>query len=444
MTLSADTVKVQYDGDGSTTAFAITFVYWDDADIRAVLRVDATGVETVWVLNTDFTLSGGSGSTGTLTATTAPASGETLTIKSNRAYTQPTDLARGGPLPASALELAIDQVTRLVQQLNEAVARTISLAETTESASVSFPDLAANVERLLRINSAGTGLEAVALSSIDASAITTPVSLANGGTAADLSSPTGGEYVRINSGGTAFETRGFDEQSADLFTKGGDIASASPLVIDSDGNYFDVTGTTGFSAMTVAAGRLFILQFDNVLTMTDGASLDLAGTNITTAAGDRGVFYATAANTVQLIAWISEGGQPGNKIPSQAVQADIEAETNQDTYIPPDLLLYSPRVAKGAVEFNGAAADIDADATKYGNIGTLTDNGTGDYTIGFSPSFSGGTYAAVASAGDSGAAPAIIGADVAPAVSAWTAQVTNNAGSNVDAEFIGIAFFGDL
>ena len=39
--------------------------------------------------------------------------------------------------------------------------------------------------------------------------------------------------------------------------KGGDIASASPLVIDTDGDYFDVTGTTGFAAMTVAADRQF-------------------------------------------------------------------------------------------------------------------------------------------------------------------------------------------
>jgi hypothetical protein len=30
--------------------------------------------------------------------------------------------------------------------------------------------------------------------------------------------------------------------------KGGDIASASPLVIDTDGDYFDVTGTVSFAA----------------------------------------------------------------------------------------------------------------------------------------------------------------------------------------------------
>ncbi len=52
------------------------------------------------------------------------------------------------------------------------------------------------------------------------------------------------------------------------FKKGADIASASPLVLGTDGNYFDVTGSTGFSAITVAAGALFMLQFDGALTLT--------------------------------------------------------------------------------------------------------------------------------------------------------------------------------
>lgn len=87
------------------------------------------------------------------------------------------------------------------------------------------------------------------------------------------------------------------------FTKGGDLASASPLVIDTDGNSFDVTGTTGFSAMTVAAGLWFILQFDENLTMTDGAPLDLGGADIQTAVGDRGLFHAVAADTVVLVSY---------------------------------------------------------------------------------------------------------------------------------------------
>jgi len=92
--------------------------------------------------------------------------------------------------------------------------------------------------------------------------------------------------------------------------KGGDIASASPLVIDTDGDYFDVTGTTNFAAMTVAADRQFTLQFDGALTMTHHATnLDLPGeANITTAAGDVGVFQSTGADTVQCINYTKADG----------------------------------------------------------------------------------------------------------------------------------------
>jgi hypothetical protein len=94
------------------------------------------------------------------------------------------------------------------------------------------------------------------------------------------------------------------------YPKGGDISSASPLVIDTDGDMFDVTGTTNFAAMTVALGRVFILQFDGALTMTHGAgTLDLlGGANITTVAGDTGIFYSTAANVVRQVGWIPVSG----------------------------------------------------------------------------------------------------------------------------------------
>ena len=93
-------------------------------------------------------------------------------------------------------------------------------------------------------------------------------------------------------------------------TKGGDISSASPCVIDTDGDYFDVTGTTNFAAFTVAAGRRFTIQFDGALTMTHHATnIDLpGGPNITTAAGDVAEFFATGTNTVQCVNYTKADG----------------------------------------------------------------------------------------------------------------------------------------
>ena len=106
-------------------------------------------------------------------------------------------------------------------------------------------------------------------------------------------------------------TGGVSIASTLKMTKGGDISSASPLVIDTDGNYFDVTGTTNFAAMTVEEGNFFMLQFDGALTITHGSGIEIpGGANVTTAAGDRLLCYATAANTVEVMSFETEAPIP--------------------------------------------------------------------------------------------------------------------------------------
>ena len=83
-----------------------------------------------------------------------------------------------------------------------------------------------------------------------------------------------------------------------IFSKGADVASANALPIITDGNYFDVTGTTAITSIdTVGVGAVIKLHFDGILTLTHHAT-DLilpTGANITTAAGDEAEFveYAT-------------------------------------------------------------------------------------------------------------------------------------------------------
>lgn len=145
MTLASETVKVSYAGDDSTVSFPITFIYWDDTDIEVILRTDATGAETPWVDGTQYTLSGGDGSTGTLTVDTAPtdytpATGETLVIRSARPDTQPTDLPLGGSLPSTDIERAVDQAVRLIQQRAEELGRTLKVSKTSPLSDLELPE----------------------------------------------------------------------------------------------------------------------------------------------------------------------------------------------------------------------------------------------------------------------------------------------------------------
>ena len=69
--------------------------------------------------------------------------------------------------------------------------------------------------------------------------------------------------------------------------------------------------------------------------------------------------------------------------PSQATQAAIEAETNEDTYAPPDLLKHAPGMTKAYTGIKAAGTIETGDYL----IASVTDSGTGDRTINFTDTF---------------------------------------------------------
>jgi len=168
--------------------------------------------------------------------------------------------------------------------------------------------------------------------------------------------------------------------ASQYWAKGADLASASPLVLGTDGNYFDVTGTTGFTAMTAASPGLFGVQFDGALLLTHHATtLNLPGAaNITTVAGDRMIFFVTAANTVHVLAFITGDGRMVTGLATgaevitgtEAAKAITPATLEDSLLVPACLFTFTPG-SSPAVTFIG------------GNSGapSVAQNGTGDYTV---------------------------------------------------------------
>jgi hypothetical protein len=166
-------------------------------------------------------------------------------------------------------------------------------------------------------------------------------------------------------------------------TKGGDIPSASTLVIDTDGDFFDITGTTGITAMTVDAGRRFTLQFDGAVVLTHGSSLYLPGAvNFTTEANDSLDFIATAANTVRCTGYaLKDGGSP-----VAAGVADVK-------------FLAFNSATDSNVTGNGTTVTVDFDTEVYDTgddfaSDTFTAPSTGKYLLTLSVMVSGMTSAA--------------------------------------------------
>ena len=278
-----------------------------------------------------------------------------------------------------------------------------------------------------------------------------------------------------------------------LWAKGSDLSSGSTITPGTDGNFFDITGTTTITAIaTLQAGSVVVFQFDAALTLThNGTSLILQGAqNVTTVAGDifafisegsgnwRELFRRPAHPVTGLTAlaagpaatdevYISDNGVSkridvvellnpenftactlpaaadelfindngdGKKIthddllfgasgtpstqahddsaakgsaldaarsdhkhamPSgggaaQANQAAVEGETNEDTYVPPDLIKHSPGVAKAWLKWE--QTDTHGIEASY-NVTQVDDgSGVGDSDIVWDTDFSSANY----------------------------------------------------
>lgn len=148
MTLSSTTVKDDYNGDGSTTDFATTFVFWNSSELKVILT-SSSGVETTWTEGTEYDVTGGSGAVGTVSASTTgtdytPDTGETLRIKSNVLDIQETSLPAGGAFPSTSVEQELDRTVRRIQQQEEQFDRASLLSEASTFTGLTMPDPVAN------------------------------------------------------------------------------------------------------------------------------------------------------------------------------------------------------------------------------------------------------------------------------------------------------------
>lgn len=127
MTITSTASQISYDGDGVSVAFSIPFPFDTSADLKVTRTEDVTG--TIEILTTGFTVSGGGGSTGTLTMATAPASGFVITILDNPSITQTADYTDNDAFAAATHERALDRGVRISKRIAQLHERAFRIAD---------------------------------------------------------------------------------------------------------------------------------------------------------------------------------------------------------------------------------------------------------------------------------------------------------------------------
>lgn len=162
MTVNTTSNKIRFDGNGSTTSFDTDFTFFE-SDELVVIYTDADGVDTTWTEGSDYTVTGGNGSTGTVVATTAPASSTTLTILRSLDPLQELDLLRQGAWDPSEVEEALDKIVMMVQQVIELNSRALVTAATDVAPASEIPNAASRANKYLQFDANGDPTAATAV-----------------------------------------------------------------------------------------------------------------------------------------------------------------------------------------------------------------------------------------------------------------------------------------
>ena len=400
MTVTSSTAKVSYAGNGSTTVFTITFRFLVDSHIVATLR-DANGAETTWIEGTHYTLTGAGGASGTLTVITSPtdytpASGETLVISRNVPRTQESDYGENDSFPAETHEEALDKLTMLAQQQDEATARALVVPLSDTAADISLPVDSLRASKFLAFDATGQPIAAAGTTSDfqpvsafidtlldDADAATARATLGAVGL-------TGNETIAGNKTFSGVQAHGAQVRWDDA----ADVASATNMALGADGNTYNITGTATISTITgYTAGTWFVLRADAAWTLSaDGDNIRAPFGTYVPAVGDTFIFYAHADDKCTLM---------GSGQALAASQATMEAASNLSLAVTAGRQHFHPGMVKFWCLFDGTAAGPITPAADY-NVVDVTDNGTGNYTVNIDTDMSGSSWSPFGNAGDSG------------------------------------------
>jgi len=383
MTVSSTYTPDAYTGNASTTAFPVTFIFFGTsttAEIEVIERTIATGAEVTKTNGTDYTVTGGDGDTGTVTAATAPAATVQWIIRRATTETQGTDYVENDPFPAESHEAALDRLTLIAQESTEAESRTLQYPVSyTGGASNAFPEPTAN--KALKWNSGGTALENstndvdTALDAAAASAAAALVSENAASASASAASTSEGnaatsETNAANSAASAAASaQGFS--GVTLLT-----ASSNDIETTNARTYYQVDASSNVVALnlpSIGTGNDGLSYSIEVLDVTNAITLVRDGTDTINGVSGNYTGLAEAGQVIQIIA---DDGTPDNWIVVQSSALKVDdstVELNGRTIRVKDVGISTAKIADDAVTPAKAAPALNRQTGSTYTF-ALTDN----------------------------------------------------------------------
>jgi len=162
--LSANTPRVSYtvNQGASQTSFAVPFVFFTaSTDLNVFVDNVARTFDASTSNTTQFTVSGGNGSTGSITTSvTGATGGSTVVITRAVPLSRTTDFPSSGAFEISKLNTELDTVTAIQSDFNDSASRAIRLQDSDSAVSMELPLLASRKGTVLGFNASTGAAEA--------------------------------------------------------------------------------------------------------------------------------------------------------------------------------------------------------------------------------------------------------------------------------------------
>ena len=155
LTDNAPRISYSVSQGATTTSFAVPFEFFDTTDLKVV--VDGT----TKTITTHYTVSGGNGSTGTVTmSVTGATGGSTVIIYREIPLSRTTDFPASGAFPIATLNTELDRTVALFDDRKDRIDRSIRLLDTDDAATMTLPVKASRVGTVLGFNATTGAVEA--------------------------------------------------------------------------------------------------------------------------------------------------------------------------------------------------------------------------------------------------------------------------------------------